>query len=255
MAYEKFACHYDRLMAEMPYPEWTELLQTCFAEFGKPGEIVDLGCGTGTLAIELAKMGIQVIGIDLSDDMLAIASQKAEEETFPRGGSVTWLEQDMREWTVAKQVDAVLSLCDSLNYIMEEDGVQQVFQHVFEGLRPGGWFVFDVHTPYQLEQYAEHQPFMLNEDDIAYIWTSEYEENRREIEHAITFFVRAGETEMFTRFEEVHSQRAYPLEWLRSELGVAGFVDIRLTADFTWEAPTEKSGRAFFIAQKGIESV
>jgi ubiquinone/menaquinone biosynthesis C-methylase UbiE len=253
MSYEKFAYTYDRLMREMPYDDWLRFAQEAWAEYGlKPKSIVDLGCGTGSISIPLALEGLNVTGIDLSEDMLAVAQQKAEgHHPLPKGGSLTWVHQDIREWQLTGEADTVISFCDCLNYLLEESDIIEAFQQTYKGLKPGGIFVFDVHTPRQLQNYAESQPFSLNEEDIAYIWTSEYDEGRMEIEHALTIFIQDGEDkDSFQRIEENHTQRAYPLKWLEQQLLAAGFSEIRQAADFRWQLPTLSSERAFFAARK-----
>ncbi|MCC2686883.1 MAG: methyltransferase type 12, partial [Paenibacillaceae bacterium] len=299
-AYGQFAYYYDRLMADHPYDEWIRYVKWCWDAYGKPETVVDLGCGTGTLALMLAKRGCRVMGIDASEDMLAIAQSKqdrsvgrdrtevdksegaggGEDGKFggadgDRGdrafkgdsldgldgslsdmyGSVQWLQQDMREWELPEPVDCVVSFCDCLNYLLEEEDVVSMFARTFQGLKPGGLFLFDVHTPFQLEAYSANEPFVLDEDDIAYIWTCDYDPDRRQIEHELTIFVqeqlgRTGGAPLFRRIEETHVQRAYPLDWLKQELARAGFGGIGCFADFTREPVDERAGRAFFAARK-----
>ncbi|MCY9695830.1 class I SAM-dependent DNA methyltransferase [Paenibacillus alginolyticus] len=252
MSYEKFAYTYDRLMNSMPYEDWLRFVKESFDRFGmKPSTIVDLGCGTGNLTIPLALEGYQLTGIDLSEDMLAVAEQKAgEHKSRLRGGSIHWVQQDLREWDLGEQVDVALSICDSLNYLLEEDDIIRAFRQTFEGLKPGGLFLFDVHTPEQLFAYADSQPFFLNEDDVAYIWTSELDEERVQIEHDLTIFVKDSGTDTFRRIDETHLQRAYSLQWLKQTLLDIGFTEVHMAADFTWEQPTSMTERAFFIAKK-----
>ncbi len=144
MSYRQFAYVYDRLMADMPYREWLKFAEESFAKFEKPRTIVDLGCGTGSLAIPLAQAGYQVIGIDLSEDMLSIAHDKTERLRGLTGkafkGSVTWLHQDMREWEWSEPADCVISFCDCLNYLLEEEDWKSAFERVYAGLKPGGLF-------------------------------------------------------------------------------------------------------------------
>lgn len=252
MSYEKFAYTYDRLMNSMPYGDWLRFVKESFERFGmKPSTIVDLGCGTGNLTIPLALEGYKLTGIDLSEDMLAVAEQKAgENKSRFRGGSIHWVQQDLREWDLGEQVDVALSICDSLNYLLEEDDIIHAFRQTFEGLKPGGLFLFDVHTPEQLFAYADSQPFFLNEDDVAYIWTSELDEERVQIEHDLTIFVKDSGTDTFRRIDETHLQRAYSLQWLKQTLLDVGFTEVHMAADFTWEQPTSMTERAFFIAKK-----
>ncbi|PZE22907.1 class I SAM-dependent DNA methyltransferase [Paenibacillus xerothermodurans] len=263
MAYELFAYHYDRLMEDMPYDAWLGFLRECWERYGKPKTIADLGCGTGSIAIPLARQGYEVFGIDSSENMLAVAQRKSVEagrtEPFPSTGSVTWLQQDLRDWNLIEPVDAVISLCDCFNYLLEEDEVIQAFVQAYRGLEEKGLFVFDMHTPHQLRTYAKEQPFFLNDDDIAYIWTSELDAERCEIEHALTIFVKETKdapestgsgAERFRRVEEFQSQRAYPVEWVEAQLRTAGFSEVDCYADFTWSSVTEMTERAFFVARK-----
>ncbi|HEX7056881.1 MAG TPA: class I SAM-dependent methyltransferase, partial [Bacilli bacterium] len=176
--------------------------------------------------------------------------------SFAAGGSVFWLKQDMRKWELDRQVDAVISFCDCLNYLLEPEDVLATFRQTWQGLRSGGQFLFDVHTPGQLRRYAEAQPFVLNEDDIAYIWTCDFDDERSQIVHELSIFLREQESlgvtkEYFSRIEETHVQRAYDLAWLRGALIKSGFATVECVADFRWSAPTDESQRAFFIATKG----
>ncbi|NRF95074.1 class I SAM-dependent methyltransferase [Paenibacillus frigoriresistens] len=252
MSYEKFAYTYDRLMNSMPYEDWLRFVKESFDRFGlKPTTIVDLGCGTGNLTIPLAMEGYQLTGIDLSEDMLAVAEQKTgEHKSRLRGGAIHWVQQDLREWDLGEQVDVALSICDSLNYLLEEEEIVDAFRQTFEGLKTGGLFLFDVHTPEQLFAYADSQPFFLNEDDVAYIWTSELDEERVQIEHELTIFVKDSGMNTFRRIDETHQQRAYSLQWLKEMLLTVGFTEVHMAADFTWEQPTPMTERAFFIAKK-----
>jgi SAM-dependent methyltransferase len=253
MSYESFAYTYDRLMEGMPYEDWLRFAKEAWREYGiTPRTIVDLGCGTGNLAIPLRVEGYSVTGIDLSEDMLAVAQQKAERQpSLTKGGSLTWVQQDIREWELIEQVDTVISFCDCMNYLLEEADIVQAFQQTYQGLKQGGLFLFDVHTPKQLQNYAQTQPFFLNDEDIAYIWTSEYDEDRMEIEHALTLFIQEeADPSKFRRVDEQHIQRAYPLKWLEQQLLEAGFTEVRQAADFRWQLPKASTERAFFAARK-----
>ncbi|RKN79049.1 class I SAM-dependent DNA methyltransferase [Paenibacillus ginsengarvi] len=273
MPYGQFAYIYDRLMDDMPYPQWVRFIRGCWESYGKPKTVADLGCGTGNISIPLAQSGLQVFAIDLSDDMLAVAQDKTEQQQrlfpFAPGGAVTWLQQDMREWELAEPVDSVISCCDSINYLTEEEDLALLFRQTYAGLKDGGTFIFDVHTEGQLISYADMQPFTLNDDDVSYIWTSDLDEERCEIEHDLTIFVReaewfpqqtqadavanAGEDEMprYIRIDERHVQRAYPLSRLEQLLQQAGFSQVHLFADFVRKAPTAETERAFFVCVKG----
>lgn len=260
-SYRQFAAIYDRLMEDMPYSDWMSFARRCWDKYGIPKTVVDLGCGTGNLSIPLARSGFNVFGIDLSSEMLSVARSKWD-EPYTRGlrdeaGTIRWLQQDMRDWDLPDQVDTVISFCDSLNYLTEQQDIIDTFRQTFAGLKQGGLFLFDVHAPKQLVRYAEEQPFVYDEKDVAYLWTSEYDPVRMEIEHSLTFFIQeekasnsGGNGSLYSRFEESHVQRAYDPQWLADQLESAGFELLHRCADFKWDTPDEKSERLFFVARR-----
>ncbi|MFC5651794.1 class I SAM-dependent DNA methyltransferase [Paenibacillus solisilvae] len=255
-AYRQFASVYDRLMEDMPYPDWLRFARESWERYGIPKTVVDLGCGTGSLAIPLARSGFDVFAIDLSADMLTIGRNKWEESPQQairsNAGSIRWLQQDMCSWELPELVDTVISFCDCVNYLTEEADVEAAFRATYNGLKPGGVFLFDVHPPRTLERYAKEQPFVLDERDVAYIWTCELDKERVEIEHRLTIFSKESDRkeERFARIEEVHVQRAYDASWIRRALSRAGFSRIDSFADFKLELPDSQSDRLFFAAVK-----
>jgi len=250
LAYEQFAYAYDRLMADMPYADWVRwTLERCRDYGVSPRTAVDLGCGTGSIAIPLAHEGMRVYGIDLSENMLAIAADKSERESFRSGAGVVWLSGDLRDWALHEPVDLAVSYCDCMNYLLEEDDIVAAIRQTYAGLASGGIYLFDMHAPNLLLTYAAQQPFHLDEEDVSYIWTSELDEERMEIEHELSIFVRQSDG-LYRKIEETHVQRAYDPAWVERELREAGFVDIRVTADFRDKAPNETSQRLFFAARK-----
>lgn len=254
MAYAAMAEVYDELMGDMPYPEWIRFTTESWQRLGQPKTVVDLGCGTGSIAVPIARMGIDVIGIDLSADMLALAERKkaaAAQKDGSRTGSMLFLQQDMREWELAEPVECVISYCDSLNYLLEEADILAAFERTYEGLQPGGLFLFDMLTPYQLQRYAEEQPFVLDDERISYIWFSEFDQERCEIEHQLTIFMQEATSLLYRRIEEAHVQRAYDQEWIRDALQSCGFSNVYSMAEFAWDKqPGPQTERIFFAAQK-----
>lgn len=260
MSYGKFAYVYDELMQDMPYAKWKRFALEAWEKYGNPSDVVELGCGTGTLTVMLAEQGYRMTGIDLSEDMLAVAQNKAEErpplQGLLRSGSLRFVRQDMTEWAAPEPVDSVISFCDCLNYLTEPEQIEAVFRATYEGLKPGGTFLFDVHHPDTLRRYEEEQPFVLDEDGISYIWTCGMDEEREEIEHHLRIFVRRTAdgkgkvSDVYDRFDEVHVERAYDPEWLRQALLRAGFSRAECYADFEWEAPEAGAERLFYAAVK-----
>lgn len=255
-AYRKFAYVYDELMEDMPYPDWLRFARTAWERHGMPRTVVELGCGTGSITIPLVNSGFEVTGIDLSADMLAVARRKMERSTqgvrLFREGSVRWVQQDMRDWEVPDPVDSVISFCDCLNYLLEEDDIVRTFQRTYNGLKPGGTFLFDVHHPNTLKRYDEEQPFVCDERSVSYIWTCERDAARDEIQHYLSIFAReeGSGPDMYRRFEETHIQRAYDPAWMKSELLRCGFREVAIYADFEWVEAVDDAARLFYVAVK-----
>ncbi|HIW34968.1 MAG TPA: class I SAM-dependent methyltransferase [Candidatus Paenibacillus intestinavium] len=247
-AYGQFATVYDRLMADMPYEEWIAFAEAVWQEHGQPHKVVDLGCGTGSIAIPLASQGYKVVGIDLSSDMLAVAEQKWVQQGAT-SGNLTLLEQNMCRWQISEQVDSVISFCDCLNYIVDEDDLLATLSATYDQLKPGGSFIFDVHPITRFEQYAADQPFVYDENGITYMWSSEYDEDEHIIEHFLSIFVEEPDGR-YSRIDEEHIQRAYSSKWLEGALRSVGFTHIHLYSDFQLKAADDDSTRLFFVAIK-----
>ncbi|WP_050180950.1 class I SAM-dependent DNA methyltransferase [Domibacillus robiginosus] len=241
MSYNRFASVYDALMHDAPYDEWEAYLQ---GEV-KGGSLLDVGCGTGELAVRFARTGFQVTGIDLSDDMLAIAHEKAA----ANGMNIPLFQQDMRELEGIGLFDTAVIFCDSLNYLQTEDAVKQTFQAVFDHLKEDGLFLFDVHSSFKMNKVFLAQTFADAAEDISFIWNSFPGEHPNSVEHELTFFVQT-ESGDYERFDELHYQRTFGTEKYAQWLKEAGFTVEAITADFTNDAPTSESERIFFKARK-----
>ncbi|WP_232695432.1 class I SAM-dependent DNA methyltransferase [Brevibacillus daliensis] len=244
MAYTHLAHVYDALMGDAKYEDWITFAEEYWHKEGKPSRIIDLGCGTGNITIPLAKKGFQVTGVDLSPEMLAIAYEKMKEARV----DVTWIEQDMAELMLEK-VDSVISFCDCLSYVTDEEAVKKTFERVYQHLIPGGSFLFDVHSPYKILHFFADHTFTLDTDEITYIWQCYTDDERMEVEHDLTFFVQQPNG-YYQRMEEVHAQRAYQPTQIISWLREAGFEQIKLTADFVNLPPHAESERLFFTAKR-----
>jgi SAM-dependent methyltransferase len=246
MSYGRFAYVYDQLMQDVPYDEWAAYIERELNRSGiQQPDILDVACGTGQIAVRLAQKGYEVTGVDLSDDMLLIAREKAEQA----GLSISLFQQNMTELEVGKSFDCISIFCDSLNYLQSEQEVQQTFSAVFQHLKQGGLFLFDVHSLYKMNEVFAEGTFVHTGEDVSYIWECFAGEQEDAVEHELTFFVQ-DETGRYERFEESHEQRTFPVEVYEGWLRAAGFQDIRVTADFSSEAPEQTSERIFFSAVK-----
>ena len=259
--YTDFAGVYDTFMDDTPYQEWADFLAQLIEKYGisKPVRdkeqgildsernlVLDLGCGTGTLTELLYQKGYDMIGVDLSQEMLNIALEKKEKS----GSEILYLCQDMRELDLFSTVGTVISVCDSVNYLLENDEVEETFGLVNNYLYPGGIFLFDFNTVYKYEQVIGDTTIAENRDDCSFIWENYYHEEDRVNEYDLTIFVKEKKEELFRRFTETHFQRGYTLEEMKGFVERAGmeFV-LALDAD-THKAPIETSERIYVIARE-----
>jgi len=247
-SYDKLAQLYDDLMADAPYEEWMAFTLKAWEKYGiQPKKVADLGCGTGSFIRYLLENDLEVYGVDLSASMLTVAREKLQ-RSHP-GHKVTLSCQDIRQLHLAEPMDCILSFCDTLNYITEDQGIKDVFHRVYHALKPGGLFIFDVHTPYMVREVFGNEVFVETDEQVSYIWQCEYIEERTEVIHHLTFFVQE-EGNRYCRYEETHHQRAYSVQNLENWLYEAGFMQLSITSDFTFEPISDQSERAFFIGMK-----
>lgn len=245
MSYQHFALLYDELMMDAPYENWLHFIMNNITKYGNGCKrLLDLGCGTGTLSIPLAVQGYNVTGIDLSEEMLAIAHAKSIEASV----QIAYFQQDMRELDGFQPFDVIGVFCDSLNYLKTEEDVEITFRNIYDHLLPGGLLLFDVHSIYKMENIFIGQTYCSNEEEISYIWNCFAGEQPYSVEHELTFFVK--EDDSYDRYDEVHYQRTFPVETYKQWLEKAGFELLGISADFTEEKPTESSERIFFTAKK-----
>ena len=255
--YQEFARVYDLFMDNVPYEEWCGLLAKYLKEDGiKDGLVADLGCGTGKITRLLADAGYDMIGIDSSPEMLNIAREQESTDTEDVLGSgrILYLCQDMREFELYGTVRAVVSVCDSLNYILEKEELQKVFSLVSNYLDPGGLFLFDFHTDYMYREILGDTVICENREQGSFIWENFYDADTQVNEYDLTLYIRQDEKneagDVYSRFEETHFQKGYSLEEMKSISGNAGF---RLVTAFdadTKEEVTPASERIFMVVKE-----
>ena len=244
-AYSDFALVYDTLMDNTPYERWCELIVGILKRYGIEQDLVlDLGCGTGTLTELFAKEGYDMIGVDYSEEMLSRAMEKREES----GLSILYLLQDMREFELYGTVKAVVSVCDSLNYLLEEEDVIETFRLVNNYLDPKGLFIFDFNTVHKYRDVIGDTTIAENREDCSFIWENYYNEEERINEYDVTFFVKEGD--LFRKFEETHYQRGYTVEEMQAYLEKAGLELVSVQDADTLMEVTEDTERVYMIARE-----
>lgn len=244
--YTRFAEIYDQLTHDIPYNKWADYLQSAFLKFGRnPGLILELACGTGSMAVELSKRGYEMIAVDASADML----NRAYEKAAGNNADILFLNQDMREFELYGTVDAILCLLDSMNYMTSVGDLGKVFRLVNNYLNPGGLFIFDVNSPYKLSGVIGNETFYDLGEDIAWVWTNAYDNEKRTATFDITFFVRK-KGGLYERFDETHTERAFSGEEITNALENAGLKLLGEFGELSFDAPKLKEERIFYIAQK-----
>ena len=256
-AYTDFAGVYDTFMDETPYEEWCEFLDAALTRYRikeetadtmllqEQNSVVDLGCGTGTLTELLAAKGYDMIGIDNSQEMLQIAMEKRARS----GLDILYLQQDMREFELYGAVGAVISVCDSLNYLLTEEELLSTFLLVHNYLYPGGVFIFDFNTVYKYAEVIGDATIAENREECSFIWENTYDDETELNEYALTLFVR-GEDGRYERFEEFHYQKAYAIETVEKAAAEAGMEFIAVYDAFTREEPSDTGERVYVILKE-----
>ncbi|HIY58248.1 MAG TPA: class I SAM-dependent methyltransferase [Candidatus Tetragenococcus pullicola] len=242
MSYETFAFVYDEVMDASLYQRW---LDFSFRHLNGKKQILELACGTGALAVEFAKKGLDVTALDLSEEMLMVATQRATQAAV----NVQFVEGDMLDLTNIGSYEAVTCFSDSICYMEDEMAVQQVFDGVYQLLKEDGIFIFDVHSLYQIDEVFPDYSYHYQTDEFAFLWESYLGKNPHSIEHFLTFFVEEDE-DLFSRVDELHQERTYTIAAYLTMLENAGFSKIESYADFMDTKPNEKSRRWFFVCKK-----
>lgn len=245
-AYTGFAAVYDTFMDNVPYREWGEYIHCMLCKYDvKDGLVLDLGCGTGTMTEILAGYGYDMIGADNSEDMLELAMEKR----IQSGYDILYLLQDMREFELYGTVRAVVSVCDSVNYITDPEDLEKVFRLVNNYLDPGGLFLFDLNTIYKYEKLLGDSTIAENRPEGSFIWDNEYDPESRINVYELALFI-PREDGLYEKYEEEHYQRAYTLEKIQSLLRQAGMEYVTAYDAFTEEPPREGSERIYILARE-----
>lgn len=246
--YSAMAHHYDAFTDDVPYAEWAVYVQTLFAKFdAAPKLILDLACGTGSLTLELAKAGYEMIGVDMSADMLAEAMQKSAElpELSVRP---LFLKQRMETLDLYGTVDAVVCGLDSINYLVKPGALDAAFARVSLFLEDDGLFIFDVNTEKKFKT-IDMQAFVRESDTCFCVWQADYDAETRLMEYYLDFFVHC-ENGRYDRFSEHHTERLYSLEELRNTLEAHEMRLEGVFGEWSMEAPDSETDRIFVAARR-----
>jgi len=244
-AYHALAASYDRLTNDVDYEATVEFyMQILRREGVQPRTCVDLACGTGSVTKLLAEKDYEVIGVDLSEEMLTEAFQKVQDMPNPP----RFICQPLQKLWLPRGVDMAVCALDSLDYITNPDDCAEAIRRTYKALNPGGIFIFDVNTPEKLRA-MDGQIFLDEDDDVYCVWRGEFDNETNICTYWMDLFQRDGD--VWHRSYEEHNEYAYSEPQLRSFLKAAGFTHIEVYADRKFEAPGAGEQRIYFKARKG----
>ena len=246
-AYTSFASVYDTFMDNIPYEEWAEYLVDLLKEYGiSDGLVLDLGCGTGNMTELLATAGYDMIGVDNAEEMLEIAMEKRAKS----GHDILYLLQDMREFELYGTVKAIVSICDSINYITEEEDLLEVFRLANNYLDPKGIFIIDFNTVYKYREVLGNQTIAEDREDCSFIWDNYYYEDEQINEYELSLFIKEQYSDLYRKYQEMHYQKAYELDTIKGLVEESGLEFVAAFDAFTRNKPTEISERVYVVARE-----
>ncbi|MGN0488422.1 MAG: class I SAM-dependent DNA methyltransferase [Ruminococcus sp.] len=243
-SYNDFAEFYDSLMINAEYKKRAEYILKLFNKLNhNMGLTLDLACGTGNLTLELAKAGVDIYGIDGSEEMLSQAINKSAQQ----GLNILFLCQKMQEIDLYGTIDTCVCTLDSINHMTDIKDVQKTFDRVSLFMNKGGYFLFDLNTIYKHREILCNNIFVYDTEDVYCVWQNSLKENNL-VEIDLDFFI--PEDEVYFRASEHFEERAYSDEEITAMLNKAGFEKIALYGEMTFDSPKDTEQRVIYVAQK-----
>lgn len=243
-SYQTFAYLYDELTQNVEYEKRCDYILSFFEKNGiKSGTVLDLACGTGSMSIPFMKKGYNIIGLDYSEEMLEIASNRLSEV----GDNFSLLKAKMQEFELSEKADACICCLDSINHLNNIDDVQATFKNVYDSLNDNGLFAFDVNTVYKHNEILADNTFVFDENDYYLVWDNEAVDDRT-VRILLDMFLFNGEN--YDRFSEEFEETAYSVEELSAWLKNSGFVDIKIYDELSYDEPKNDSERLYFVCKK-----
>lgn len=246
MIYDLLAKFYDSINSELDYSAWADFIEKIIEReySGKPELVLDLGCGTGKMTLELSSRGYDMTGIDYSSDMLDIARCEAEGQK----ADVLWLCQDMREFELYGTVDVVVSCLDCINHLTSPKDVKKTFKLVHNYLIPDGLFIFDINGKGKFENIYSDRSYVMEEEGGVCIWQNDYNKRTKICDFYITLF-EEREDRRYERYDEIQSERMYKIAEMKKLLDECGLEFLGAYSDFAFSEATDKDERIYIVAK------
>ncbi len=243
--YNNFAMVYDQLMYDADYKKRTAYLMHLFKKYGKkPTLLLDVACGTGGFSNEFANLGIEVIGVDMSEEMLSVAREK----TFDCGNDILYLCQKAEELDLYGTVDGAVCCLDSLNHITDYKTFYKAFKRISLFLEKDGLFIFDLNTEYKHTNILANNVFVVDKGDIYCVWANNYNKKNCAVDITLDFFVKENDT--YSRYTEEFSERAYGAKQVETALKNAGLEIVGIFDDLSEKPLSDTSERAIYVTRK-----
>lgn len=244
--YENFAEYYDNLMLDVDYKKRTEYVLSIFTEYDiKPKLLLDLCCGTGNFSTNFAKEDIDVIGVDISEDMLLIAREKMLEDKL----DILYLCQNATELDLYGTVDGAVCLMDSLNHITNYSEFCKAINKVSLFLEKDRLFIFDVNTEFKSKAILGNNSFVSEENGVFLAWQNAYDNKTKTNDILLDFFTE-NEDGTYTRASENIVERVYTSKEIEKALNDAGLKIENVFDDMKKTPPTDNSQRVFYVTRK-----
>ena len=249
MIYDLIAPIYDRVNGDVDYSEWADFIEKIVKKEykkGNPELVLDLGCGTGRMSIELAKRGYDMTGVDYSVEMLDIARESAQREGV--ADKMLWLCQDITEFELYGTVDVTVSCLDTVNHLTKPSELSKCFSLVHNYLIPDGLFIFDVNGKHKFENVYGNESYVIEDETSFFVWQNFYNEKRRLCDFYITLF-EENEDGLYERYDEEQRERMYTLRSLKKQLKDSGFEFIGAYSDFDFNEGSDDDDRIYLVAR------
>ena len=249
MIYDLLAPIYDPINSDIDYARWADFIEEIISreyKVGKPELVLDLGCGTGSMTLELAKRGYDMTGIDYSCEMLDVARNRAIDAGLH--DKMLWLCQDMTEFELYGTVDVTVSCLDSINHITSPSELEKCFSLTHNYLIPDGLFIFDVNGKYKFENIYSDLTYAIDGDDSFCVWQNCYNEKSKLCDFYITLFKKEKDGR-YSRFDEEQTERMYTISSLKKILAKTGFEFIGAYSDFDFCEGSDSNERIYIVAR------
>ncbi|MBQ9069804.1 MAG: class I SAM-dependent methyltransferase [Clostridia bacterium] len=249
MIYDLLAPFYDKFNGDINYSEWADFIEKIIERHygvGKPDLVLDLGCGTGSMTIELARRGYDMTGIDYSPEMLDIARERTND--LGLSDKMLWLCQDMREFELYGTVDAAVCCLDGINHLTSNKDLDKTLSLVHNYLIPDGLFIFDINGKYKFENIYGDESYVMESSDAMCVWQNYYNKNTKCCDFYITLFKESRDGR-YERYDEIQRERMYTLRMIKSALSRNSLEFIGAYSNFEFDAGSDDSERLYIVAR------